>query len=105
MTEEDPVDAVKLLFGAAIGVRAVSIATSHVTTASVFGSQEAARQGGLRTKTWQVNSGNPRPEHAAMDGLTIEIGELFPTGQRWPGDPAGGPENNANCRCSVVFGR
>ena len=105
MTEEDPVDAVKLLFGAAIASRAVNIATSHVTTASVFGSQEAARQGGLRTKTWQVNSGNPRPEHAAMDGLTIEIGELFPTGQRWPGDPAGGAENNANCRCSVRFGR
>ena len=105
MSEKDPVDAVKLLFGAAIATRAANIATSHVTTASVFGSQEAARQGGLRTKTWIVNSGNPRPEHAAMNGMTIEIGELFPTGQRWPGDPAGGAENNANCRCSVTFGR
>ena len=105
MSEEDPVFAVKHLFGVAIGVRAMQISTSKVTTASVFGSQDAARQGGLRTKTWIVNSGNPRPEHAAMNGVTIGIGELFPTGQRWPGDPAGGAENNANCRCSVTFGR
>lgn len=105
MSEADPVDAVKVLFGVAIGSRAMQISTSHVTTASVFGSQEAAKQGGLKTKTWIVNSGNPRPEHAAMNGMTIEMGELFPTGQRWPGDPAGGAENNANCICSVRFGR
>ena len=40
----------------------------------------------LETKTWRTHSGNPRPSHKAMDGMTIGIREKFPTGQRWPGD-------------------
>lgn len=105
LAEEEPLDAVKGVFEAAATVRAAQIATSRVTTASVFGSQEAARQGGLRTKTWQVNSMNPRPEHAMMNGETVPIGDLFSNGMKWPGDPVGGAENNANCQCSVIFGR
>jgi hypothetical protein len=35
----------------------------------------------------------------------VGIGELFSNGMRWPGDPAGGAENNANCNCSCEFGR
>jgi HK97 family phage portal protein len=105
LAEEDPLEAVKAMFEAAVTGRAAQIAASRVTTASVFGSQEAATQGGLRTKTWQVNSANPRQEHALMDGETVPIGELFSNGMKWPGDPAGGADNNANCQCSVTFGR
>jgi HK97 family phage portal protein len=105
LTQDDPLEAVKHLFEIAITVRALGIATSKVTTASVFGSTEAAKQTGLKTKTWRVNSSNPRPEHAAMNGETVGIGELFSNGMRWPGDPAGGAENNANCNCSCEFGR
>lgn len=101
---EDPLAAVKNVFEVAITARAAEIATSRVTTTSTFGAQEAAKQGDLKTKTWQVNSSNPRDEHAAMDGETVGIGDLFSNGLRWPGDPAGGAENNANCRCSCVFG-
>ena len=100
-----PRSAVRRVFEIAIAVRAVQIATSRVTTAANFGAQEGARQGGLRSKTWQVNSSNPRDEHALMDGETVGIGDLFSNGMRWPGDPAGGAENNANCKCSVRFGR
>jgi len=105
MAEEFARDAVRRVFDHAARVRAAEIAAWKVTTASNFGAQEAARQAGLRTKTWKVNSRNPRDAHAALDGVTVPIGEDFPNGMRWPGDPRGGAENNANCRCSVVFGR
>jgi len=98
-------EAIEHLFDVAVSVRAPQIARSSVTTAATFGSQEGARQGGLRTKTWHVNSSNPRPEHAAMDGETVPIDALFSNGMMWPGDPAGGADNNANCECSVSFGR
>lgn len=101
---EDPLKAVKDLFELAVTVWAVQEAVGAVTTAANFGSHEAANAGGLKTKTWVVNSGNPRPSHAAMNGMTIDIRGTFPTGQRWPGDPAGGAEENSNCECSVEFG-
>jgi HK97 family phage portal protein len=102
---ETPRDAVRHLFEIAQDSRAKEISTTGVTNAANFGSQEGARQGGLKTKTWVVNSANPRDEHAAMAGETVGIDDLFSNGMRWPGDPAGGAENNANCECSVAFGR
>ena len=105
LTQEEPRSAVWRLFELAIAVRAWEIATSAVTSAASFGSQEAAKQGGLRTKMWQVNSRDPRDAHIAMDGQTVGIRELFSNGMKWPGDPAGGADNNANCMCSLRFGR
>jgi len=105
LAEEEPRSAVRHLFEIAVTVRALQIATSKVTTAANFGSREGARQGGLRSKTWIVNSSNPRPEHAAMNGETVGIDELFSNGMMWPGDPAGGGDNNADCQCSLAFGR
>ena len=105
LRDEAPRAAVGALFALAISVRAPEIAISRVTTLSVFGANEGARQGGLKSKTWQVNSGNPRPEHASMDGETVGLDEYFSNGMRWPGDPMGGAENNSNCKCSVTFGR
>ncbi len=102
--DEDPRGAVSHLFEIWVTTRAASIAMSAVTSASSWGSREGARQSKLRTKTWQVNSGNPRADHAAMDGETAAIDEPFSNGMMWPGDPAGGADNNAGCECSLVFG-
>jgi len=101
--EPEPRSAVQDLFALAVSVWAVRQAVSAVTTATNFGATEGAAASGLRTKTWQVNSGNPRDSHAAMNGMTVGIRETFPNGQRWPGDPAGGADENANCMCSVSF--
>jgi hypothetical protein len=100
---DEPREAVKHVFFLALTVWAGRQAVSGVTSASSFGMGEAANAGGLRQKTWRVNSANPRPEHAAMDGETVGIRELFSNGMRWPGDPAGGADNNSNCQCSVEF--
>jgi len=101
----EPREAVKELFLTAISVWVGRQAESGITTAANFGAVEAAQAGGLATKTWRVNSSNPRDEHLAMNGETVGIRERFSNGMRWPGDPAGGAENNANCQCSVEFGR
>lgn len=103
LRDPEPAEAVKNVFNLALTVWAVRQAVSGVTTAANFGATEAANAGGLRQKTWIVNSSNPRAEHAAMNGETVGIREKFSNGMRWPGDPAGGAENNANCLCSVEF--
>lgn len=100
-----PVDAVKALFLQAITSWAPRQANSAVLSASQFGAAEGARAGGLRSKTWRTNSKKPRQTHAAMAGITVGIGQLFPNGMRWPGDPAGGAEEVSNCQCSVLFSR
>jgi HK97 family phage portal protein len=101
--DPEPRDAVKGVFEQAVAVWAVRQAQSFVTTAQNFGATEGAAASGLRSKTWQVNSSNPRPDHAALNGVTVGIRERFPNGLRWPGDPAGTAEQNANCMCSVRF--
>jgi len=103
LNDPNPLEAVKNLFEIAVTAWAVNEAISAVTSAGNFGAHEAANAGGLKTKTWRTNSKNPRPSHAAMNGMTVGIRENFPTGQRWPGDPAGGADENANCECSVDF--
>ena len=103
LLEPEPRDAVKSLFEQAVSVWAVREALSSVTTALNFGAVEGAAASGLRTKTWQVNSSNPRDSHAALNGVTVGIRDTFPNGLRWPGDPRGTAEQNANCQCSVRF--
>lgn len=105
LAEPEQREAIKTLFLAAITVWAWRQARAGVLSASTFGAAEAARAGGLKTKTWQTNSANPRESHAALNGVTVGLGELFPNGMRWPGDPTGGAAEVANCQCSVVFGR
>ena len=102
---DDPVEAIRGVFELALAARAAEIAMSRTTTLANFGALNGARQGGLRTKTWHVNSSNPRPSHARMSGATVGIRELFSNGMMWPGDPRGGADEVAGCTCSVTFGR
>ncbi|HUV94561.1 MAG TPA: phage portal protein [Anaerolineae bacterium] len=105
LTAEIVREALGHVFEVALSQRAPEIACTAVLGSANFGTNEGARQAGLKTKSWQVNSSNPRPEHMAMDGESVPIGDLFSNGMMWPGDPAGGADNNANCQCSVTFGR
>ena len=105
LTQPDALTAVRNLFVAAVSAWAIRQAIAAVLAASNFGANEGARAGGMRQKTWVVNSTRPRPEHSAMNGETVDIDSRFSNGMRWPGDPAGGAENNANCQCSVIFSR
>lgn len=103
LATDDPKAAFKDVFIAAVSVWAARQAVGAVTSMLNFGATEGARASGLVRKTWQVNSSNPRPEHAAMNGETVGIGGTFSNGLRWPGDPRGSAEDNAGCQCSVRF--
>jgi hypothetical protein len=103
LRQPETLQAVKDLFALAATSWALLEAGSAVTSASNFGAHEAANAGGLRQKRWHVNSSNPRDSHAAVNGETVGIRELFSNGLRWPGDPRGSAEDNANCQCSVEF--
>jgi HK97 family phage portal protein len=81
--------------------RTEQIATTAVTFASGFGAVEAARQNSSgATKTWVTVSGNPRPSHAAMNGETVGIDDVFSNGLRWPGG-IGDPDETAGCQCEM----
>jgi HK97 family phage portal protein len=103
LRDQEPRETAGRVFELALTVWAVREAMSAVTTAQNFGMVEGATAGGMQYKTWQVNSGNPRDDHAALNGTTVGIRERFPNGLRWPGDPQGSAEQNANCQCSVRF--
>jgi HK97 family phage portal protein len=104
---EEPRDQVRRVFEVAMGARAAQIAFTKVTNAANFGSFEGAKQSGTSKKTWQVNSGNPRSAHAALNGETVGMGKNFSNGMRWPADGTAGlgADQIANCECSVVFQR
>jgi hypothetical protein len=100
---EDPGVSLALLLSVLVGSRLEQLAESSVTTAANFGRVTGAGQGGAQSKVWRVNSGNPRSSHVQMSGASAGLGEPFSNGMQWPGDPAGGAGENANCQCSVDF--
>jgi hypothetical protein len=82
---------------------AVALAGAFITGALAFGAQDAATKSGLRRKTWRVTSRNPRPSHAAQNGQTVDIEDVFSNGLRWPGDHYGNAAENANCTCRLDY--
>ena len=85
--------------------RGKGIAQTLLTTFAGFAVTEAVKQTvsprAGATKTWVVMSGNPRSEHAAMDGETVSMDDTFSNGSNWPGDPILGAEGVSNCMCGV----
>ncbi|OSM43469.1 phage portal protein [Nesterenkonia sp. PF2B19] len=95
-------DEIRNVFENLTTARASQIAVSRVTEAFGFGRQEAAKQSGAKKKTWRTNSGNPRSEHAALDGETVDVGDTFSNGARWPGDWANlDADQAAGCQCDM----
>jgi len=85
--------------------RAESIANDRVTVVGQAAQNEAATaSAAVRTKTWRVRSGDPRPSHAAVDGQTVPVGEAFSNGAKYPGDPDLPIEERAGCTCDLEFG-
>ncbi|QOI67650.1 portal protein [Arthrobacter phage Orcanus] len=101
--DEDDEDGPGAVFDVAIEQRSGSAGNALASTVGAFALTEAARQlaRDRTVKTWRVTSGNPRPEHAAMDGETVRIDEAFSNGLNWPGDPVMGPDEVAGCQCTV----
>lgn len=103
--EDDAMGAtVSGVFEKAEGSRAETSGRSFATAVAGFANLEACRQrGGGRKimKTWIVTSGNPRAEHAMLNGETVPYDELFSNGANFPGDQVLTPEESCNCQCQV----
>lgn len=99
-SDTEPVD----VFDAAQDSRSDIAGATLATTLTGFAVIEAAKQvaPNRATKTWVVTSGNPRPSHAAMDGETVAVNDVFSNGAAWPGDPVLGVDGVAGCTCDVV---
>lgn len=67
-------------------------------------SYKRAESLGIKMKmTWVATmDSRVRHEHALMDGETIEVGDTFSNGCKYPGDPSGAPETVYNCRCTTI---
>lgn len=103
MADEDP-EAMGHVFDVAEESRAEKSGMTAAATFVGFGMVEAARQTRPEArKRWQVNSGNPRSSHVAVDSEEIPIEDDFSNGLKWPGSFSGDPEDVANCQCSVII--
>jgi hypothetical protein len=100
----DPPAAADDLFDGLVTVRAGLYAVAAVTGTSNFGAHDGAAAAGGETKTWLTTSGKPRSAHSELAGEVAPLDARFSNGMRWPGDPAGGAENVANCVCALEFG-
>lgn len=100
----DPLKALASTFADAADARADQIAQTRVTSVGNFAETEGAKQalGDKGTKTWQTNSPNARPSHAAMSGETVALSDDFSNGMHYPGDPRGGDvDETAGCDCTL----
>ena len=93
-------DEAKAVFEKLENQRIPQLAVTRATHAMSWGMEEGAKQSGMTVKkVWNVTSGNPRPSHAELDGEAVPVGEPFPNGMLYPGDPTGGPDETAGCTC------
>ena len=85
-------------------VRNARTAVTGAQNAGALASYEAAEAMGLRMKKrWLATlDGRTRHSHAALDGEIRETDRTFSNGCRYPGDPAGKPEEVYNCRCTML---
>ena len=92
------------VFDLAAESRSHAGAVTLATTLAGFAVMEAAKQIARpnTTKTWNVQSSNPRASHAMMDGETVPVDETFSNGAMWPGDAVLGAEGVAGCMCGVT---
>lgn len=86
------------------------IARTETTMAYNGGSIGAARalgEDGPDRKEWlSASDARTRESHAEANGMVVPIGESFVVGgvpMDHPGDPAGPPDETANCRCTMLL--
>jgi SPP1 gp7 family putative phage head morphogenesis protein len=78
-----------------------SIARTEMHSAFSNGRWEAAKSLNPDEIEWvSSRDSNVRDSHHHLDGKTVKLGDKFENGCRYPLDPAGGPGEVVNCRCS-----
>jgi SPP1 gp7 family putative phage head morphogenesis protein len=87
-------------------VRPLRIARTELTDTINDGTVTTLRKEGYQQKQWStVIDGRERETHAAADGQTVGINDVFRVGGescRYPGDEMLSPALRVNCRCVCV---
>jgi len=82
--------------------RANTIARTEAHAAAQKGNLDGYQQMGVKVKIWTaVMDSSTRPSHQMLDGKEVMVGQKFPNGLRYPGDPQGSPSETINCRCTL----
>lgn len=84
--------------------RALVIAQTEMGYAFNTGAFELYGQAGIPQHEWlSAGDADVRDSHLAAEAHgPIPVGETFPNGLQYPNDPAGGPEEVVNCRCTTA---
>jgi hypothetical protein len=84
--------------------RATTIALTECHNSFMRGNYMSARTSAFENKTWiTCEDSHVRPAHAAIDGMTIPIGEEFLSGLSYPGDPNADAALTISCRCILAY--
>lgn len=81
--------------------RGAVVAATEALTAFGYANLRAMQAAGYTHAEWiQLDRPTKREKHAVNMSMGEQpIGTLYPNGQRFPGDPAGGPGECINCLC------
>jgi HK97 family phage portal protein len=91
--------------------RTTTIARTETTQAANASTLDAYKQSGVvEGKEWLTSRDRKvRPatkfdkgDHQVLDGEVRKLDENFSNGLRYPGDQSGSPEENINCRCTML---
>jgi len=103
---ENPTDAIKEVFAAALAVRAVKLAEERqAMIESYVEAKIADAVDQVVGKIWTTTSSNPRPDHKRLNGEYVEKRGVFSNGLKYPRDYKGKADDNANCQCKVKWVR
>lgn len=81
---------------------AIKIARTEANGLISQAQHEYYKDSGVENKIWIANDDARDSHRANADAGAIPMDQAFPSGQQYPGDPAGGAENCVNCRCSLA---
>lgn len=100
---------IKNLFEETYKNRARTVARTEVISTNNIATMEAAKQAGMRSKTWfAALDERTRAWHAEAHGQTVGINESFIVGgepMQHPGDISASASNVINCRCTMMYNR
>lgn len=83
--------------------RASAIARTETCSAIEGGKFLGRQKVGVKLHQWiSARDEHVRESHWMQDGKTVKVGEPFPNGLRFPGDPNGPAAEVINCRCTTI---
>ena len=92
---------VEKVYNIARGSRTERIARTEIISATNKGAIESYEQSGVVEKKEWIDSMDTEVRDSHLQQGTVKLDEAFPNGLMFPGDPAGGPEEIINCRCTL----